>query len=161
MIEIYSNVFVGDDTDAELVLKGTIDGYFILHAAKEPFHRQMVGYIGRGAPKDSPEYLYARRGNRMALNMVDANNPKFFSKEMIEAGLDFLEEGYKAGKKLFVHCNRGESRSPSVAMLFVFKRILNNGATFEEAEAEIKKIYPDYAPNDGIRGHLQQYWSEY
>lgn len=161
MIEIYPNVFVGNQADAELILNMVADDYFILHAAKEPFHRQMVQYVGRGAPKDSPEYLYARRGNRMALNMVDAKSPKFFSKEMITEGLDFLEEGYKAGKKLFINCNQGESRGPSVGMVFVFKRILKNGSTFEEAEAEMKKIYPQYMPNDGIRGHLQQCWNEY
>ena len=170
MIEIYPNVFVGNDEDYLNLEKEHIPGrdidqptgdWYILHAAKEPHHRAFVGYVGRGAPKNSPEYLFARRGNRMALNMVDAKSPRFFSKEMIEAGLGFLEEGYKAGKKLLIHCNRGESRSPSLAMLFVFKHILKNGATFDEAEAEMKQIYPAYAPADGIRGHLMQYWNEY
>ncbi len=170
MIEIYPNVYVGNDVDFLSLEAGDVAGgdvnhpmgdWFVLHAAKEPHHRQFVGYVGRGAPKDSPEYLFARRGNRMALNMVDAKSPRFFSKEMIEAGLGFLEEGYKAGKKLLIHCNRGESRSPSIAMLFVFKHILKNGATFDEAEAEMKQIYPAYAPADGIRGHLMQYWDEY
>jgi len=184
MIEIYPNVWVGSQEDAEELLAvsnsllvkdalisgndvkakeivGYPENWFVLHCCKEPYHRKMVGYTGRGAPKDSPEYLFARRGNRMALNMVDASSPRFFSKEMIDKGLDFLEEGYKAGKKLLIHCNRGESRSPSLAMLFVFKHILKNGATFDEAEAEMKQIYPAYAPADGIRGHLMQYWNEY
>jgi len=167
VVEIYPNVFVGNDADAEQLLAAyNPEEWFVLHCAKEKWHREMVGYTGRGCPKDSQEYLFARRGNRMALNMVDAKSPEFFSKEMITAGLDFLEEGYKAGKKLFIHCNRGESRSPSVAMLFVFKLILDNRPafyeiTFEEAEAEIRQVYPAYAPADGIRGHLMQYWGEY
>lgn len=170
MVEIYPNVFVGNDDDFYNLKKEHIPGreidqpvddWFVLHAAKEPHHRQFLGYVGRGAPKDSPEYLFARRGNRMALNMVDAKSPEFFSKEMITAGLDFLEEGYKAGKKLLINCNQGESRGPSLAMLFVFKRILKNNATFEEAEAEMKKVYPAYNPGEGIRGHLMQFWSEY
>lgn len=169
-VEIYPNVFVSDQASAEGLLatcnKEEKEEWFVLHCCKEPFHRNMVGYTGRGCPKDSPEYLFARRGNRMALNMVDAKSPEFFSKEMIEAGLDFLEEGYKAGKKLLVHCNQGESRGPSVAMLFVFRRKLYNKPkfykiTFEEAESEMKRIYPAYAPADGIRGHLMQYWGEY
>ena len=165
MIEIYPNVFVGDQHDfdgAKMPMGTEIDDWYVLHCCKDPYHRQFVGYTGRGCPKDSPEYLFARRGNRMALNMVDAKSPEFFSKEMITAGLGFLEEGFKAGKKLLINCNRGESRSPSLAMLFVFKRILEkNGATFEQAEAEMKRIYPAYAPADGIRGHLMQYWGEY
>lgn len=162
MLVIYPNVYVGNDIDAEKLLAiYNHEEWFILHCAKEKWHRQFVGYVGRGAPKESPEYLFARRGNRMALNMVDAKSPMFFSKEMITAGLDFLEEGHKAGKKLLIHCNVGESRGPSTAMLFVFKRILKNNATFEEAEKELKQIYPTYNPGEGIRGHLMQYWDEY
>ncbi len=167
MIEIYPNVFCGDqhDFDGAKGPMGTkIDGWYVLHCCKEPYHREFVGYTGRGAPKDSPEYLFARRGNRMALNMVDAPKPEFFSPDMITAGLDFLEEGYKAGKQLLIHCNQGESRGPSVAMLFVAKRIIHEHGytyTFNEAEADIKIIYPTYNPGEGIRAHLQQCWGEY
>ena len=171
MIEIYPNVFVGDqhDFDGVKMPMGTeIDDWYVLHCAKEPYHRQFVGYTGRGCPKDSPEYLFARRGNRMALNMVDAKSPEFFSYEMVKAELDFLEEGYNAGKKLLIHCNRGESRSPSLAMLFVCKRAMpaiasgtDGQFTFKEAENLIRQYYPSYAPADGIRGHLMQYWDEY
>jgi len=157
LIEVYKDVFVGDGGSLGIVAENC----FILYCAKEPWHRQMVGYVGRGAPKNSYEYLFARRDNRMALNMVDASNPKFFSKEMILAGLNFLEEGYVARRKLFIVCNQGESRSPSMAMLFVFKRILKNGTSFEDAEIEMKRVYPAYNPANGIRGHLQQYWNEY
>lgn len=164
MIEIYPNIFVGNDKDALdlFALGDEFDkNWYALHAAKERWHRQFVGYSGRGAPKYHPEYLAARLDKRMALNIVDAKSPEFFSKEMITAGLDFLEEGYKAGKKLLINCNQGESRGPSLAMLFVFKRILKNNATFEEAEAEMKKVYPAYNPGEGIRGHLMQFWGEY
>jgi len=168
MIEIYPNVWVGDQNSQIISYNENPfeNEWYVLHCCKEPFHRQFVGYVGRGAPKDHPEYLVARRGNRMALNMVDAKSPVFFSKEMITAGLDFLEEGYEAGKKLLIHCNQGESRGPSVAMLFVYKRILHNedaalSLSFEEAEAEMKQIYPAYNPGEGIRGHLMQFWSEY
>lgn len=168
MIEIYPNVWVGDQNAT--ILSYNEDPFenewYVLHCCKEPYHRQFVGYISRGAPKDHPEYLFARRGNRMALNMVDAPKPEFFSPDMIKAGLDFLEEGYKAGKKLLIHCNQGESRGPSVAMLFVYRRILHNedaalSLTFAEAEAEMRKIYPVYNPGEGIRAHLQQCWGEY
>jgi hypothetical protein len=168
MIEIYPNVWVGDQNAT--ILSYNEDPFenewYVLHCCKEPYHRQFVGYISRGAPKDHPEYLFARRGNRMALNMVDAPKPEFFSPDMIKAGLDFLEEGYKAGKKLLIHCNQGESRGPSVAMLFVYRRILHNedavlSHTFEEAEAEMRQIYPAYNPGEGIRAHLQQCWGEY
>lgn len=167
MVEIYPRVYCGDEmdywklNDATLFDETEARAWYVLHCCKEPFHRKLVGYTTKAAPKDTGEYLFARRGNRMALNMVDAKSPEFFSFEMIKAGLDFLEEGYLAGKKLLIHCNQGESRGPSVAMLFVYKWLLKNGATFEEAEAEMKKVYPAYNPGEGIRAHLQQCWGEY
>ena len=178
LIEIYPNVFVGDENDYLNLGKEHIPGrnidqptgdWAVLHCNKEPHHRQFVGYTGRGAPKDHPEYLVARRENRMALNMVDAKSPQFFSKEMIISGLNFLDECYKAGKKLLIHCNLGESRGPSIGMLFVLKRAVPLDEkeqqipieTFEDAEVSFKQVYPSYNPGEGIKGHLQQFWSEY
>jgi len=162
MIEIYPKIFTGNDNDALEVLSMPEDDWYILHTAKEPYHRAFLQYVGRGAPKDHPEYLVARRGNRMALNMVDAKSPEFFSREMIEAGLNFLEEGYKAGKKLLIHCNQGESRGPSVAMLFIYKRIIDpeteTFTPFGNAEEKMKCSYPAYNPGEGIRGHLMKFW---
>ena len=58
MIEIYPNLFVGDQGDYEYQVKGQ-DGWAVVHACKEPYHRQLLGYRTRGAPKGHPEYLYA------------------------------------------------------------------------------------------------------
>ena len=168
MVEIYPRIFCGSDADAyALLVTDNLDEWTVLHCAKEKWHREMVGYTGRGAPKEHPEYLFARRGNRMALNMVDAPKPEFFSPEMIKAGLDFLEEGFKAGKNLLVHCNQGESRGPSVVMLYVYKYHVDHAigdsgpVSFEAAEAEMRRIYPAYNPGEGIRAHLMRYWGEY
>ena len=38
MIEVYPNLFVGDEADARTALSKT--GWYIVHACKEPFHRQ-------------------------------------------------------------------------------------------------------------------------
>lgn len=75
MIEVYPNLFVGDEADYRIVLN--MSGWFIVHACKEPFHRQALGYAGRGAPKDHPEYLVAERDGRLILNLVDAPNPAY------------------------------------------------------------------------------------
>ena len=97
MIEIYPNVFVGNDEDYLNLEKEHIPGrdidqptgdWCILHAAKEPHHRAFVQYAGRVSQRltrislcppwqqDGTEY-----GGR--------KSPEFFSKEMITAGLDF------------------------------------------------------------------------
>ena len=176
MKEVAKNLFCGNGADfyrsllcmdgpprTEMeILMCMPEGWAVVHAAKEPFHRMALGYTSKGAPKDHPQYLWSERmGNRLALNMVDAPRPEFFDKSMIKKALSFIEQKLGEGFNVLVHCNVGESRSASLCMLYMAKHGIINAATFEEAEAEMKQIYPAYAPADGIRGHLMQYWNEY
>lgn len=161
MIEVYPNLFIGDQNDYDYSVAGE-EGWMIIHACKEPYHRKALGYRGRGAPKDHPEYLVARRDHRLILNIVDTNNPAFFAKEMIDAGLDFIDEALRESKKVLVHCNLGESRSPSIGLLYMAARLKAiPNQTLEAAEEEFRKIFTAYSPKAGIRGHLKQYWKEY
>jgi predicted protein tyrosine phosphatase len=161
MIEVYPHLWVGDEEDYSSNIKYS-PGWYVLQACKEPFHREALGYTGRGAPKDHPEYLFARRGTRLILNMVDADDPKYFPHEMIEAALDFLDEVllYYIQEPVLVHCNKGESRAPSLAFLWVHSH-LKGLVSLEKAEEEFRRIYPAYAPKAGIRGYLQANWDRY
>jgi hypothetical protein len=170
MREVFLNLYCGNDQDWLILEKEFIGGTFVdqptqnwtvVHAAKEPCHRQFVGYTGRGCPKESPEYLWAERGNRLALNIVDAPKPEFFDKSMIDKALDFIDEKLKAGMKVLVHCNQGESRSPSLALLYLIERGLIIGKTLEDCEAVFMKIYPEYNPGAGMRGFVKEHWNEY
>ena len=119
-------------------------------------------YSGRGAPKGHPEYLLARRDKRLHLNLVDVDNPDYISKEIIDAALAFIGEGLKSGERVLVHCNLGESRSPSIGLLYLAARAgtLPSGSLVE-AEAQYRVIYPHYNPKAGIRGFLLHHWAEY
>lgn len=133
----------------------------VVHVATEPHHRGALGYKSRGALKGNPEYLVARRGKRLILNIVDANHPRFFDFGMISEALDFIEKVLEEGMKVLVHCNPGESRSPYIALLNLATRAQAiSNTSLSEAEADFKEIYPDYAPRSGIRGHLAQYWDK-
>ena len=85
MIKVLSNLFVGSQDD-EAAIRGQ-SGWFVVHACKEPYHRQALGYSGRGAPKDHPEYLTARRTGCLILNLVDVNDANFIAQEIIDAAL--------------------------------------------------------------------------
>lgn len=161
MIEVYSNLFVGDQRDYEYNVSHK-SGWAIVHACKEPYHREALGYIGRGAPKDHPEYLVARRRNRLMLNIVDADNPMFFHKAMIDQALNFIDEMHENNQNILVHCNQGESRAPSIALLYMASRLdALPTDSLESAEEKFRHMYPNYHPKFGIRGHLCQYWSQY
>ena len=161
MIQIYDDIFVGGENDYEFGVK-TEEDWAVVHACKEPYHRNALGYSGRSVSSDHPEYLVARRGHRLILNMVDVENPKFFDKGMIEEALDFVDEQLENGNKVLIHCNQGESRGPSLGLLYLSSRleaIPNN--SFSDAEEAFRKLYPPYAPKSGIRGHIKQNWVQY
>lgn len=158
MREVYENLYCGDEGD--FVMNGR--GFAVLHACKEPYHRLYVGYTGRGCPKDSPHYYWAYFGEgRLALNIVDAPKPEFFYKPMIDEGLNFIEKMLKEGYKVLVHCNQGESRAPSICLLYLIKHGIIKGDTLEDIEAEFMKVYPEYNPGTGMRGFVKEHWKEY
>ena len=76
MNSIHPNLYVGHQGDYEHQVKGQ-EGWAVVHACKEPYHRQLLGYATRGAPKDDPEYYFAERGSRLYLNLVDAPDPAY------------------------------------------------------------------------------------
>jgi len=159
MIEISNNLFVGNQDDYELNVKGN-DVWSVVHACKEPYHRNLLGYIGRGAPKNHPEYLFARRENRLFLNIVDVDSPDYIAKEIIDTALEFIQEALSNDKKCLVHCNQGESRSPSLGFLYLASHnILSKD--FVTAENEFRELYPFYNPKNGIRGFIRSHWIEY
>lgn len=161
MIEVHARLFVGNEQDYEYSVSGQ-SGWAVIHACKEPYHRQALGYSGRAAPNTHPEYLIARRGNRLILNLVDTDNPMFFNRGMISQALDFIDQQRASKLDVLVHCNLGESRAPAIALVYMAARLrVISTDSLEEAEREFSKLYPYYNPKMGIRGHLRQYWREY
>lgn len=160
MIEIYKNLFIGNEQDYEDKIKYENDWY-VIHACKEPYHRKLLGYTGRGAPKEHPEYLLARRGTRLFLNLVDAADPAYIPKELIDSALEFILEALNANMRCLVHCNLGESRSPSIGFIYLVNNGLLTQKEFSSAESEFQAIYPNYNPKAGIRNFIINNWSFY
>jgi hypothetical protein len=160
MIEVTKNLFVGDQLAYESKVR-FVDDWCVVHACKEPYHRQALGYSGRAAPKTHPEYLIATRGNRLILNMVDVDNPAYIPKEIMDAALLFIDQSLKAGKQVLVHCNQGMSRSAGIALLFLAKQGLIAQSSFLEAEQQFTTLYPPCNMSLGIRGFLMQNWDSY
>ena len=108
MTEVCPNLFVGDQKDYDHNVAHQV-GWAVVHACKEPYHRQALGYRTRGAPKGHPEYFVAHRGDTLILNLVDVDDPSFFRKEMFDETLDFIDVKLSLGLKVLIHCNMGES----------------------------------------------------
>ena len=132
----------------------------VLHCAKDPCHRQAVGYSTKEklAP-GHPEYLAARRGeNHLYLNLIDPPLP-LFKLESFQIALDFIDERMRRIGSVVVHCNSGLSRAPSIALLWLSKRMRRDpDETFAVARAAFERLLPSYAPGKGIEQFLTEQW---
>ncbi|MDL3985897.1 dual specificity protein phosphatase family protein [Shewanella xiamenensis] len=159
MIEVYPHLFVGNENDATTVLRE--NGWYIIHACKEPYHRQALGYSGRGAPNSHPEYLIAKRDGRLILNLVDAPDPAYISKEIMDAAVNAIVENI-SDRKVLVHCNQGMSRSPTIALLYLLKHtnVLKTDDLASVHETFLG-LYPLYNPAGGVAGFVEKNWLDY
>jgi len=158
MLEIYHNLFVGSQSDYESLSIGEND--FVLHAAKEPYHRAFVWYTWN-CPKDHPEYLKAVRGKEIALNLVDAKESKYFNLDLIfQAVKDILRILTFTQSKIYVHCNQGESRAPSIGLLvLVGLNVLD--PDYDVAMKQFQSIYPNYNPNQWVKDFIKENWDTF
>jgi protein-tyrosine phosphatase len=160
MIEVYSKLYIGTWNDYETIVSGQ-PGWAIVHACKQ-YHRSAVGYKLWNVPRHHPEYMLARRENRIMLCLLDLPVSHFIKKEMIDQTLDFIHEAYSSGLNVMIHCMAGRSRSPSITMLYLATRLhVLPMDSFEAAEKQFKRLYPRYRPNRGIREHIRQNWQQY
>lgn len=155
MEEIIKRLYVGSDDD---VATAKARGYARLACCKDgpDGHRTMLGYTALGAPKGK-DYLFARKGDWMALNLVDSPEPTMIPDKVIDAGLEFIKEQMDRGNKILVHCNAGHSRGPSMAMLYLHS-IGELSQGYNRALHIFKTLYPKYNPGHGMEYHVRTRW---
>jgi predicted protein tyrosine phosphatase len=159
LIEVHENLYVGAEADERQVRGQT--GWFVIHACKEPYHRQALGYTGRAAAKDHPEYLIARRHGRLILNLVDVDDVNYISPLIVDAALDAIRDNI-ATSKVLIHCNQGQSRSPAIALLYLVKHTDRfNGLGRDDAFAAFRELYPDFNPARGMADYARLNWQRY
>lgn len=169
MHKIIDGLFVGT---AEEVPIAKDNGFSILGVCKDPLHRKHArlrgaekeGYITRSIPKDEPEYLWADRWHELYCNLIDAPDVKYIPHDVIEHALRFLItelEGH--GNRVLVACNKAESRSPSIALMYLINldtwKPENN---FEDVVANFRDMYyPFYRPSRGMLEYTKRFWEGY
>jgi len=157
-MEIIKRLYVGDDSAYERLKDEK--GWSFLRCCKDGpgGHRQTLGYKSLAAPH-GPDYLFVRRGNLMALNMIDVPDPELMPEEMLLEGIDFINERMNAGDKVLVACNQGISRSPTVAMLFL-RTIGELDQPFNRARKIFDTLYPRHDPGAAVEFHARNLWDE-
>lgn len=153
---VYERLYVGTEEDCRY---GNNE-WAVVHACKSPCHQKEVGYSG-SLPNTHPNYLVLERENDLILNMIDPPRPLFMPKLFIDF-LAFSEKHWKNGQKLLIHCNLGESRAPSLALLFMAKYLHKiSNISYENARLDFITIFPNYTPGLGIQTYLHQHWNEF
>lgn len=155
MQQVFERVWVADDQSC----RPGGGEWAVVHACKSPCHQRAVGYQG-SLLSSHPNYLVLSRGFDLYLNLIDPPKPLFMSASF-GAFLSFADAQWTAGRKLLIHCNRGESRAPSLALLFLAKRrsVLDD-SSYPAARGEFERLYPNYRPGAGIQTYFSGKWRE-
>lgn len=170
MKRIVDNLFVGMVEDIPFAEQM---GYSILGCCKEPLHRKHArlqgaaeeGYLGRAMPSNEPEYLWAERDHALYLNLIDARDMKYIPDAVINKALEFIDKEHEQGRTVLIVCNKAESRSPSVALMWMIEEgyydncIVKQGIT--SVVDEFKIIYPIYNPSDGMKEYVNKFWNDH
>jgi len=120
-------------------------------------HQSQVGWSDRGCNKNNPYYLYKEDEDAIYLNMIDGDDPKYVNDEMIDAALGFIKRHLDNGESVFVYCSLGESRSPSIVLMYMLKHgfIDVNDNLLKEF---IEKYYANYKPKRGNEEYILNRW---
>ncbi|MCX5632289.1 MAG: hypothetical protein NTW93_01215 [Phycisphaerae bacterium] len=111
--------------------------------------------------KNHPNYICYEKDNRFSLNWVDGEAHLF---NWSGAGtfikvLDFIDKWIQT-KTVLIHCDQGQSRSPTLGLLYLAKRAkLIPCQSFELARTEFVKMYPYYSPS-GIGDYVKTKWED-
>ena len=159
MIEVHPGLFVGPQVEYESRVRHE-SGWAVVHACKEPYHREAVGYTTPAPHEHDPEYFIARRDTRLCLNLLDAPDPADIPAEVMDGAVAFIREHLMAGGRVFLHCQMGMSRSPGIAMLYLGTHTDRlPTASFDAALIQFSEVYPSFSPRPGVLGFLRDRWA--
>lgn len=153
MLKVHDRLFVGGERDCFTEK----EGWAVVHACKSPCHQFAVGYRGSLKP-DHPHYLVCERGDNLFLNIIDPPVP-LFRPDTFTSFLQFAGDRWNQGLNVLIHCNQGESRAPTLALLLMAKTLgVLPSTSYAEAKKQFVDLYPAYAPGRGIQTFLADQW---
>lgn len=157
MEELIKGLYVGSDKD---VAKAKDRDYARLACCKDGIdsHRSMLGYTTMGAPKGA-DYFFARKGDVLALNLIDVDDPIFIPNAVLDAGITFIKEMQDKGRTVLVHCNAGHSRSATITLMYL-RATGEMPDSFILSERKMRTLYPPYDPSVGVRAHARERWKQ-
>lgn len=131
--------------------------------ATQTIHYKLLGWDRRfnKPDKNHPNYIFYEEDNRLSLNWVDGEAflYKWSGPETFVKVLNFIDKWIK-DKKVLIHCDQGQSRAPTIGLLYLAKRMKTiPDDSFISAKNEFIKLYPHYLPG-GIGNYVNDKWKE-
>ncbi len=159
MIAIIGDLWIGSEADYDQWREQPDRSYVL--AARDPWHRAMLGYTGRSAPIDSPDYLYVEREHLLVLNLVDADSITYIDERVIEKAMAFMSAEFGQFRQLACFCNKGESRSPTIALLWLHRTgWFADGESYDDAARWLNaRMSGTYKPNGGMKAFAVEHWT--
>lgn len=155
-----TNLYIGAKDDLARINSAD---WAVVHAT-QTIHYSIFGWDRRQnrPSKEHPNYIVFEDENRLSLNWVDGearlyewSGPKVFNQV-----LDFVAKKISS-KKVLIHCDQGQSRSPTLGLLFLSKRLrIIPIDSFQNAKKDFLKIYPYYQPS-GIAEYVEANWDKF
>lgn len=125
---------------------------FCIYAAKNPFW----------ADCKSNEMVCELTGRKgVAVNIVDAEDPRYFNVKIFKYLVRLTHDQIKKGNNVTIVCNKGQSRSASIALLYMSATGEITNESYKKATAEFIAYYPEYSPGRGISKFLENTWPLY
>lgn len=151
MIEVATGLFVGDQSAC---FYDEREDWAVIHACVEPCYNRSI----EGAQPAGEDLLVIEQGRHLYLNMVDPERPRV-APLLVERSLAFMR-AHLPGTKVLIHCNDGDSRAPSLALVYLAAEGKIANGTFDEASDALMALYPDYSPGAGIFANFTTRWAD-
>lgn len=150
-------LYVGTKEEARLAFSQGMKVVIALNRAKGFItHQSIVGWSGRGCNKDNPYYLFKVTDEYIALNLIDTEKSEYINEELIDNALAFIDTNLKKGEKVFIYCSLGESRSPSIALMYLLH--YQNFGSPNSINRFKQDYYPKYSPKLGFINYIKNRW---
>ena len=152
---VHERLYVGAEVDC----RKAQEGWAVIHACKSPCHQTAVGYRG-SLDKSHANYLILEKDRDLYMNLIDPPVP-LFKLESFRHFLEFGSRHWSEGMNILIHCNKGESRAPSLALLLLAKRLgVIDAQSYDDARTQFVEAFHGYSPGQGICTFLQDHWGE-
>src|SRR5665213_144771 len=150
-----TNIYIGGRQDS--ILRND-PSWAVVNTAKT-VHCEIMGW--GTPPRDHPNYIIYEAEQLLSFNWVDgaAHLYNWSGPVAFVQALNFIDRWYET-KKILISCDQGQSRSPTVALLYSAKRLqIIPDDSFASAMNEFQTLYPSYSPS-GIAEYVSAHWSD-